>query len=87
MKVAVSDTYVTKKDGSVMHFDIVAPSNITDENIIFKYGMSYLSTKNQEGQPLAAKECRYCHIETLKPAWEADINKKGYFIIEMENCH
>jgi hypothetical protein len=26
MEVAVWDTYVTKKDGSVMHFDIIAPS-------------------------------------------------------------
>ena len=87
MKVAVWDTYVTKKDGSVMHFDIVAPSDINDEKIIFNYGKSYLSTKGQDGQSLASKECRYCHIESLKSAWEEDINKKGYFIIEMENCH
>jgi len=28
MKVAVWDTYVTKKDGSVMHFDIIVPEEI-----------------------------------------------------------
>ena len=34
MKVAVWDTYVTKKDGAVMHFDILAPEDIKDENTI-----------------------------------------------------
>jgi len=27
-----------------------------------------------------------CHVETLRPNWEADIKEQGYFIIEMENC-
>ncbi|RYD82581.1 MAG: DUF2024 family protein [Sphingobacteriales bacterium] len=40
MQVAVWDTYVTKKDGSVMHFDIIAPSTIKDEATIFAYGMT-----------------------------------------------
>lgn len=87
MQVAVWDTYVTKKDGTTMHFDIVAPSDITDTTVIYNYGKEYLKTKNQEGQPLTSKECRFCHIETLKPQWEIDINKKGYFILEMENCN
>ena len=34
MQVAVWDTYVTKKDGSVMHFDIIAPDHIKEEEII-----------------------------------------------------
>jgi hypothetical protein len=87
MKVAVWDTYVTKKDGSIMHFDILAPDNVKDADIIHNYGKKYLKTKGQEGQPLSSKECRFCHVETLRPQWEADIKKQGYFIIEMENCN
>ena len=34
MQVAVWDTYVTKKDGSIMHFDIIAPDHIKNEGII-----------------------------------------------------
>ncbi len=34
MKVTVWDTYVTKKDGSIMHFDIIAPDTINDEDVI-----------------------------------------------------
>ena len=87
MKVAVWDTYVTKKDGTIMHFDILAPEEIKDTSVIYNYGKDYLKTKDQEEQPLSSKECRFCHIETLRPQWEADINKQGYYIIEMENCN
>jgi uncharacterized protein YifE (UPF0438 family) len=87
MKVAVWDTYVTKKDGSVMHFDIIAPESVKEASIIHGYGKEYLKLKGQEGQPLTSKECRFCHIETLKQQWEEEINQKGYFIFEMENCN
>ena len=86
-KVNVWDTYVTKKDGNIMHFDIIAPVEVTDTTTIYDYGKEYLQTKGQEGQPLASKQCRLCHIETLRPAWEAEIDQKGYFIIEMEGCN
>ncbi|MEO6831626.1 MAG: DUF2024 family protein [Chitinophagaceae bacterium] len=86
MQVAVWDTYVTKKDGSIMHFDIIAPSEIKDANAIHNYGRGYLGSKGQDGQPLTAKECRFCHVETLEPNNEAEIKQKGYYIVEMENC-
>ncbi len=86
MKVAVWDTYVTKKDGSTMHFDIIAPEEIRNTALIYGYGKEYLKTKDQEGQALTSKECRFCHMETVRPAWEAEIRQKGYVIIEMENC-
>ncbi|MBX2966125.1 MAG: DUF2024 family protein [Cyclobacteriaceae bacterium] len=86
MKVAVWDTYVTKKDGSVMHFDIIAPVETKDEAVIYGYGKTYLENKGQAGQPLTSEECRFCHIETIKPQWEEAIRQKGYYIYEMENC-
>lgn len=69
-----------------MHFDIIAPVEVEDALIIHKYGKAFLKAKGQEGQPLTAKQCRLCHIETLRPEWEAAIADKGYFIIEMEGC-
>lgn len=86
-RVNVWDTYVIKKDGNIMHFDIIAPIEITDTITIYDYGKEYLKTKGQEGQPLTSKHCRLCHIENLRPAWEAEIKEKGYFIIEMEGCN
>ena len=87
MKVAVWDTYVTKKDGNIMHFDILALEDIKDVTVIYKYGKDYLKSKDEEGQLLSSKECSFCHIETIRTQWEADIKKQGYFIIEMENCN
>lgn len=86
MHVAVWDTYVTKKDGNIMHFDIIAPVEIEDDSKIYEFGREYLKTKGQEGQPLTSEECKFCHIEALKPENEAEINLKGYYIVEMENC-
>lgn len=86
MQVAVWDTYVTKKDGTIMHFDIIVPKEVKDESLIYGYGKEYLQSKNQEGQALTAKECQFCHIEMIRPDWETAIKKKGYFIYEMENC-
>lgn len=87
MNIAVWDTYVTKIDGSVMHFDILAPAEMNDTTVIFNYGKAYLKTKGQDGQPITSKECKFCHIETLRPIWEADIKRQGYYIIEIENCN
>ena len=86
MKVAVWDTYVTKKDDSIMHFDIIVPAEIKDADIIYSYGKEYLKTKDQESQPLTSEECKFCHVETVKPQWKDEITSKGYFIYEMENC-
>mgnify|MGYP003474296298 FL=1 len=38
MQVAVWDTYVTKNDGGIMHFDIIAPIRIKDEETIHTFG-------------------------------------------------
>lgn len=86
MEVAVWDTYVTKKDGTVMHFDIIAPSSMRDTAVIHGYGRAYLKRKGQEGRPLTAKECRFCHVRAVWPQWEKDIREQGYFILEMEGC-
>ncbi len=86
MKVAIWDTYVTKKDGTVMHFDIVAPDDVKDAQIIHTFGKDYLRRKNQENQPLTAEECRFCHLERATDEMIAHIEVQGYYIIEMQNC-
>jgi hypothetical protein len=86
MQVAVWDTYVTKKDGTVMHFDIIAPAHIKDEKTIHTFGKEYLLSKQQESQPLTATECSFCHIEKATAEMELRILQRGYYIIEMQNC-
>lgn len=86
MNVAVWDTYVIKKDGTIMHFDIIAPDNIKDEKIVHSFGKDYLLSKNQQDQALTSKECSFCHIEKPSAEMVLNIQKKGYHIIEMQNC-
>ncbi|MET0242501.1 MAG: DUF2024 family protein [Flavitalea sp.] len=86
MKVSVWDTYVKKKNGSVMHFDILVPEEVTDEKIILELGRKYLETKNEDGQHLTSKECRFCHQEVATEEMENVISENGYYIIEMEGC-
>lgn len=86
MKVAVWDTYVTKKDGQVMHFDILVPADVRNEETIFTFGKDYLQSKNQEGQVLSSNECQFCHVEQASERVVAAIQQKGYYIVEMQNC-
>lgn len=75
-----------RKDGKVMHFDILVPSDLTNNDVIFGYGRSYLKSKPFQIVELTSKECRFCHIEEASPKVKEGIETQGYFIIEMENC-
>lgn len=86
MKIAVWDTYVTRKDGKIMHFDILVNEN-NDADQVFEYGKNYLKTVSQDGQSLTSKECKFCHIDKAPEAIENQILKNGFSIIEMENCN
>lgn len=86
MKVAVWDTYVTKKNGRNMHFDILVQEEETDAEKIFAYGKEYLKTKGQENSSLTTKECNFCHIDKATEEIESSIIKNGFYIIEMEGC-
>lgn len=87
MKVSVWDTYVKRDDGNVMHFDIIVPSDITNETVIYNFGKAYLETKSITNAVLTSKECRLCHMEQATNIIEEQIIHKGYFILEMENCN
>jgi len=87
MKVAVWDTYVTRKDGKIMHFDILVDEDLQDANQVFEFGKQYLKQMSQEGQTLSSKECNFCHIDKAPAEIENQIRQNGFSIIEMENCN
>ena len=87
MEISVWDTYVKREDQKMMHFDILVPSDITNEQIIFDYGRAYLASKNFSTGTLSSRECRFCHVEQASEAVIECIRENGYYIIEMENCH
>ncbi|WP_433832745.1 DUF2024 family protein [Flavobacterium anhuiense] len=87
MKIAVWDTYVTRKDGKIMHFDILVDENVNDAEQVYEYGKKYLKSVDQEGQALSSKECRFCHIDKAPIEVENQVRENGFSIIEMENCN
>ncbi len=86
MEVAIWDTYVTRKNGRVMHFDIVVPRTLKDEKLIYTFGKEYLQSKSEVGQSLTSQECRFCHVEKATEKMIDSIHQKGYYIIELQNC-
>jgi len=84
--VNIWDTYVKKRNGGIMHFDIVVPEEETNLDVIYNYGKEYLTRKRQMGIEITSDQCRLCHQEAMKPAWSDDIELKGYYIIEVEGC-
>ena len=85
MPVAVWDTYITKRNGDAMHFDIIVPDTMNDAATIYRYGKAYLMSKNEPNASLESQECQLCHIESPTPEMLDSIRQQGYFILEMED--
>ena len=87
MEIAVWDTYVIRRDGKTMHFDILVDKDLKDQDKVFDFGKKYLKSILQEGQPLTSNECNFCHIDKASDEIEKQILRSGFAIIEMENCY
>ncbi len=84
MQAAVWDTYVKKKNGNVMHFDIIAPDTIKDIGTIYGFGKTYLAQNGETESSLDTEECQFCHIEEPTSEIKEAIDRQGYFILEMD---
>lgn len=84
MKTAVWDTYVKKKDGTVLHFDILVPENLNDSEIIFQYGEEYLKSIGENSSEITSEQCQLCHVEVPGEEVIRAISEKGYYILEMD---
>ena len=85
MECAVYDTYVTKKDGKIMHFDVVVEASTSHEKAI-QYGQEYLEQVGQGDQKMTQEECQFCHVQEAPPIVDKAIQERGYYIQKMEGC-
>ncbi len=85
MKIAVWDTYVTKQDGNIMHFDILVKEG-AGFGEVQKHGEQYLAAKAPGYKALTTAECTFCHIEEASDDLKKVITTQGFSIIEMEGC-
>ena len=85
MECAVYDTYVTKKDGRIMHFDVIVDASTPHEKAI-EFGKEFLQKVDQGGQKMTQEECQFCHIQEshqwLKKASQMMVDH----IQKMEGC-
>jgi hypothetical protein len=86
MRISVYDTYVQRPDGLRMHFDILVPSDLNDQDTVLRYGQTYLAAKGLPPSILKSEKCNFCHIESATTAFEQEITANGFAIIEMKNC-
>jgi hypothetical protein len=85
MECAVYDTYVTKKDGRIMHFDVIVEASTPHEKAI-EFGKEFLQKVDQADQKMTQEECQFCHIQEAPPMVEKSIRDNGYYIQKMEGC-
>lgn len=86
MRISVYDTYVQRPDGLRMHFDILVPAELNDQEKILSYGMTYLAAKGLPATVLKSEKCNFCHVESATTAVVGEILANGFAILEMENC-
>jgi len=87
MNIAVWDTYVKREDGLQMHFDILVPSSLKDTDQIYEFANQYLNQKDFKVEDVRTSRCQFCHIEQATEETVRAVAKKGFDIIEFENCY
>ena len=85
MDCDVFDTYVTRPDGQLMHFDVIVPTG-TEQTAALAFGQAYLLSVGVTDSAVTAERCRFCHVEQATPEMAQAIAKQGYFILAMEGC-
>lgn len=88
MNIAIFDTRVLRPDGRTMHFDILVRDQEPDRSpsVVLAHGRRYLEAKGVPAEALSAQQCRFCHGAFAQPLAEAEIDRIGFAIIELQNC-
>lgn len=85
MNCDVFDTYVTRPDGQLLHFDVIVPSGTLPAAALV-FGQAYLASVGVTDSQVTADRCRFCHVEQATPEMMQAIAEQGYFIVPMEGC-
>jgi len=85
MKVDVFDTYTKSVKGHTMHFDVLVPEG-TSADKAFEYGKEWLESIGEDSKGLRQELCNFCHTELARSVVESDIQKNGYYILQMQGC-
>ena len=84
MDFHVFDTYVKAQDGHTMHFDVIMDKNEIEQAISF--AKEWLKSIGEGSTTVTAKECKFCHTQSVPEDIEIEIMTNGYYISKMEGC-
>jgi hypothetical protein len=84
MDFHVFDTYVKARDGHTIHFDVIMDKNENEKAISF--AKEWLKSIGEESSTVTAKECKFCHTQSVPEDMEIEIMTEGYSISKMEGC-
>ena len=85
MKIDVYDSYATRLDGQLMHFDVFVESRSSAQQAL-EYGRQWLERIGESKAGLQQSRCNFCHTELANPEVQNAIARQGYFILQMEGC-
>ena len=83
MKVDVYDTYAKSNQGHIIHFDVLIPSGTNADQALI-YAQKWLVQIGENAKALDQSRCNFCHTEKANLDAQADIQKQGYHILQME---
>jgi len=85
MKVDVFDTYAVGKSGDTLHFDIFVRSGSSKE-VALSYCHKFLNEIGENSEDFEGERCNFCHSEMVNDKIKKEVEKNGYFILQMEGC-
>ena len=84
-KIHVFDTYATRKNGRIMHFDVVLAER--DDAKALASARQWLASLGETDAEVSQERCCYCHSEEQAPPQiEQEISDRGYAIYRLEGC-
>ena len=79
MELQVFDTYIKGANGE-MHIDILMPKPKKSKHALVA-GKEFLNSIGEENAELTS--CRFCHVIQGTPEQIKDVEKQGYYILEL----
>lgn len=86
MRIDVYDTYALSQSGKTLHFDVLLPSGARTKETALRYARIFLESIGQSSEALNLEQCSFCHSETASAMIKGELEKSGYYILQMEGC-
>ena len=85
MKALVYDSFAPKREGRLLHFDVLVPAGTSAETALAA-GRAFLEQLGEDPMRLEQSRCTFCHVETAPPEVAANIRATGHYILPLDGC-